>query len=400
MTSDVLLAAATRVLDTFLPAGSDRDLNELETRRHAIDPIIAALGYESLEHRREGAHLRASGQFVDYLLTAGERKVVVEAKKLEAQLGAKESSQLVGYCAQEGIRWAVLTNGLDWHIFDTEVRGNWEAKRVATLDLAAAHQQGRLEDALRPLALFARDALATGDAELSAWSRDERARSHLEKMLTSPGSPVIQAAIDALRNRGITLGAREVVELFRARAASSADTPPAPASAAPAPTVAPPAKPNAASGVNFFLLSSWNEKGCDSLEYLRLWLPTGAWWIGPTAVDRLTPQSGDQCCFFATRGGSAVTGRGIVATAEIAGVADQEIPRDEWPGPGDWGPGRFKLPLRNVHFLSDPFWPSREIRRKLDSLQPERPDQRLQGIGARSIRRLTEHDFNLLTGRH
>ena len=399
MTSEALLAAASKALDTVLQDGGPRDLNETETRRYAIDPIIEVLGYQSLDHVRREARLSVSGQVVDYLLSAGQTQVVVEAKRLRVPLGEKEAGQLVGYCAQEGIRWALLSNGMQWQIFDTEVRGNWEAKRIATLDLAAEHRDGHLEDALRPLAFFAREALASGDAELSDWSRDERARAHLDKMLTSPGSPVIQAAIDAMREKGIALNSQEVVDLLRARGTLLPDPSPALQPAIAVPAVPPPDQPSSAGGVSFFLLSSWNEKGCDSLEYLRLWLPTGAWWIGPTAVDRLTPQPGDQCCFFATRGGSTVTGRGIVATAEIAGVADQEIPRDEWPGPGDGGPGRFRLPLRKVHFLSDPFWPSREIRRKLDTLQPERPGQRLQGIGARSIRRLTERDFNLLTGR-
>ena len=202
-----------------------------------------------------------------------------------------------------------------------------------------------------------------------------------------------------MAKRNISSEPAAVVALLSGRAAPPVAPAPAPRPAATAPAAVAPSQPAAAGGVNFFLLSSWNERGCDSLEYLRLWLPTGAWWIGPSAVDRLAPQPGDQCCFFATRGDSTATGRGIVATAEIAGVADQEIPRDEWPGPGDWGPGRFKLPLRNVDWLREPLWPSRGIRRKLDALQPERPGQRLQGIGARSIRRLTEHDFRLLTGR-
>ena len=203
-----LLAAATEVLDTVFPGGQRQGLNETETRRHAIDPIIEVLGYQSLNHVRREARLSVSGQVVDYLLAAGETQVVVEAKSLRVPLGDKEAGQLVGYCAQEGIRWALLSNGTHWQIFDTEVRGNWEAKRIATIDLEAAQRGGRLEDAIRPLALFARDALARGDAQLSAWSRDA-ARRRLPQ--GTPGRSrthlLIRAAVDAMAKRGISVEA-------------------------------------------------------------------------------------------------------------------------------------------------------------------------------------------------
>ncbi len=394
-----LVAAANKALDTAFENGHRRDLNEASTRTFVIEPILSALGYNTLDRLSQEVYLPGHGESVDYVLTTGERRIFVEAKALSIKLREKEAIQLVRYCSYQPVRWALLTNGVEWHIFDTDVSGDWEAKRVARVDLAAAHRDGRLEAVLRPLDLFAHDALAAGDAELSAWSRDERARACLDGLLSAPDSPVIRAAVEAIAKRGISLEPAAVVAMLRGRAAPPAAAPPAPRPAVAVPAATAPSQPTAAGVVNFFLLSSWNERGCDSLEYLRLWLPTGAWWIGPSAVDRLAPQPGDQCCFFATRRDRTDTGRGIVATAEIAGVADQEIPRDEWPGPGDWGPGRFRLPLRNVDWLREPLWPTRRIRHKLDALQPERPGQRLQGIGARSIRRLTEHDFRLLTGR-
>ena len=318
-----LHAAATRVLDTVLPGGQRRDLNETETRRHAIDPIIEALGYQSLDHVRREARLSVSGQVVDYLLAAGETQVVVEAKSLRVPLGDREAGQLVGYCAQEGIRWALLSNGTHWQIFDTEVRGNWEAKRVATIDLEAAQRDGRIEDALRPLALFARDALAASDAELSAWSREERARDCLKELLADASSPVIRAAVDAMAKRNISIEATAVVAMLSARAAPPAAAPPTPRPAVAAPAAAPP-QPALAGSVNYFLFPSWNSQGVTSLDYLNAWLPTGAWFIGSTVKDRLAPKAGDQCCLYASY-------QGLVATAEIAGSADQEVPKRSGP---------------------------------------------------------------------
>ena len=83
-----LVAVATEVLDTVFPGGQRQGLNETETRRHAIDPIIEVLGYQSLNHVRREARLSVSGQVVDYLLAAGETQVVVEANQAFACLSA------------------------------------------------------------------------------------------------------------------------------------------------------------------------------------------------------------------------------------------------------------------------------------------------------------------------
>ena len=406
-----LLDAATKVLNTVLPAGPDLDLNEMETRRHAIDPIIAALGYESLEHRREGAHLKASGQFVDYLLSAGERKVVVEAKKLESQLGAKESSQLVGYCAQEGIRWAILTNGLDWHIFDTEVSGNWESKRVAKIDLAAARSDGRLDDALHPLALFAREALAAGDAELSAWSQGERAGAHLDDLLRDPGSSAIKAIVSSMRRGGIDISPSGVVDLLRTRAAPAAPLAPshhvaeqpasydAPAPAAPQLAQAPPppaltrrrrrVEPTA--GVNFYLFPASEHDSFSGMDHLKAWLGSGMWGLWPSTPFRRAVKPGDQCCFYAA-------GEGVVATAEITATADQEVPRESWPGRTAWSANTYALPLRDIEWLPQPIQITRELRQSLDAFEGRASSARwgwlVQGTSG-----LTEHDFHILTGR-
>ena len=389
-----LVAAATRVLGIALPDGSRRNLNEANTRAFVIDPIIGALGYAGPDQIELEVAVGRSGQSLDYVITAHGIRIAVEAKSLQTTLADREASQLVGYIAQEGIRWAILTNGLDWHIFDNRVDGDWKQKRVATLDLEAAHRAGGLEDALHPLALLAREALATGDAELSAWSRDARARACLRDLLSDPSSPLIRAAVDAIGMRGVSLEPAAVAAMLRVRAAApvAPAPPPRPAVAVPAaPGAAAPSQPAPADGVNFFLFPSWNSQGVTSLDYLNAWLPTGAWFIGSTVKNRLAPKAGDQCCLYASY-------QGLVATAEIAGSADREVPEEEWPGPSAWGRGWFRLPLRNIQRLPEPRKISKDLRRQLDALQPEQPGKRRRPLVSRSVLPLTERDFRLLTG--
>ena len=387
-----LLDAATRVLGIALPDGSRRNLNEANTRAFVIDPIIGALGYAGPDQIELEVAVGRSGQSLDYVITAHGIRIAVEAKSLQTTLADREASQLVGYIAQEGIRWAILTNGLDWHIFDNRVDGDWKEKRVATIDLEAAHRGGRLEDALRPLALFARDALAGGDAELSAWSRDARAGDCLKELLADPDSPVIRAAVDAMAKRGISVEPAAVVAMLSDRAAPPVAAPPTPRPAAAVPASVAPSQPALAGGVNHFLFPSWNSQGVTSLDYLNAWLPSGAWFIGSTVKNRLAPKAGDQCCLYASY-------QGLVATAEIAGPADQEVPEEEWPGPSAWGRGWFRLPLRNIQRLPEPRKISTDLRRQLAALQPEQPGKRRRPLVSRSVLPLTERDFRLLTGR-
>ena len=148
-------ATRTALAQVVSVDGSVTTLNEAETRTHVIDPALSALDYRTLDHIRREYRLKASRQFVDYLLRAAEQDVVVEAKPLGADLSPKDASQIVGYCATESNRWALLTNGLRWQVFDIEVSGDWEAKRVSDIDLEAAYRSDTLAEALEPLAHFA-----------------------------------------------------------------------------------------------------------------------------------------------------------------------------------------------------------------------------------------------------
>ena len=135
MTADTaaLFDAAQSAIREVIANDQVLALNETETRTHLIDPVLAALGYQSLDTVRREHRLPASGQVIDYLLTAGEHRIAVEAKSVGTELAAREGSQLVGYAAQEGIRWGLLTNGLHWQIYDIEAfrkLGEQEGRRA------------------------------------------------------------------------------------------------------------------------------------------------------------------------------------------------------------------------------------------------------------------------------
>ena len=385
--TETIHAAITEVLSDD---GEPLRLNEAETRTHLIDPVLRALGYVSLAAIRREVRLEASGQFVDYLLRAGPRRVVVEAKAASLELTAKDSGQLVGYCAQEGIRWALLTNGLVWHIFDINLSGDWEAKRVTKLDMLGAHRGDALAELARILAHFAREALSESEDSLDAWSQSARASAVLAELISTPGSTLIVTAAKELASRGIQMESAAVIKLLHDTLSGgvvdstqvSAAPPPQPLS----PDETPAAPPSTGSqGAACYLFSASAQGGSDGqtgLDVLKELLGLGLWGVRTKAGLRTVLKPGDRCCFYAA-------GNGVVAEAEVAGPPASEPNAD----------GYFPVPLANVRWFAVSIVLDAALRGKLEAFAGKDPEGVWSWSAQGSIRRLTTHDYSLLTGK-
>ena len=113
--------------------------HETCTRYAAIDPILSALGWDlsdvtevevEYEHNEYGR--------VDYALLDNndEPAIIIEAKKLSVNgIRIRDERQLLAYA--EGMRrgYAILTNGVDWKVWDLSKRGNFQSKLVLELNI-------------------------------------------------------------------------------------------------------------------------------------------------------------------------------------------------------------------------------------------------------------------------
>ncbi len=108
-------------------------LNEADTERIVIEPILNALGYEDLDYRKR---LQGSGaDYPDYLvLPETDQKWILEAKEWDTRLDEKCERQAVNYANNNGAQWAVLTNGRKWWIYNTRVSGDLNQQRVYVVD--------------------------------------------------------------------------------------------------------------------------------------------------------------------------------------------------------------------------------------------------------------------------
>ena len=97
-----------------------RGLKETPTRTIVIDSILEALGWDVRDPDEvELEYPTIDGKAVDYALKINAKPVLlVEAKALDDPLSdVKAITQIVGYAANDGIVWCVLTNGVIWRVY-------------------------------------------------------------------------------------------------------------------------------------------------------------------------------------------------------------------------------------------------------------------------------------------
>lgn len=107
--------------------------NESRTRTVLIDPILCALGWDVTDPSTVSIEYSTDHGIVDYaLLTDTKPIAIVEAKKLEEPL-KKHEMQMLTYAMSQGIKYALLTDGDIWEMFDVfKVAGMTDKK---TLDV-------------------------------------------------------------------------------------------------------------------------------------------------------------------------------------------------------------------------------------------------------------------------
>lgn len=89
------------------------DLDESATRIMINSLLTEVLGYKELEEIKTEYRIR--GEYADYVIQLARKKhFVVEVKAVQLDLSEKHLRQSIGYAANEGIDWIILTNG--WQI--------------------------------------------------------------------------------------------------------------------------------------------------------------------------------------------------------------------------------------------------------------------------------------------
>ncbi|HUT28286.1 MAG TPA: DUF5655 domain-containing protein [Sedimentisphaerales bacterium] len=142
------------------------DLKEYPTRTIFIDPLLEALGWDVRDPEDvELEYPTIDGRSVDYAPKINRKPVLfVEAKALNDPLtDVKSITQVVGYAANAGVEWCILTNGVTYRVYRSTERAEAPDKLLFEVSLDAKETEGMtVEQVAEQFARFSRDAMAAG----------------------------------------------------------------------------------------------------------------------------------------------------------------------------------------------------------------------------------------------
>jgi hypothetical protein len=115
------------------------ELDESGTRLMVNHFLTDVLGFTPIEEVKTEYMIR--GTYADYVIqTKNERNFLVEVKALSFALSEKHLRQAVNYGANEGIDWALLTNGKNFQFYRILFNKPIESRKVFEFDLSDSSQ--------------------------------------------------------------------------------------------------------------------------------------------------------------------------------------------------------------------------------------------------------------------
>ncbi|MCB1025327.1 MAG: restriction endonuclease subunit R, partial [Acidobacteria bacterium] len=110
-------------------------VSEAQTSQGIVLPILHNLGWNIFDTSEVVPEYSVGGKRVDFALQIDTAdKVFLEIKKTSEDL-EKHQEQLVYYSFQQGVRLAILTNGVTWWFYLPLEEGSWEHRKFFTIDL-------------------------------------------------------------------------------------------------------------------------------------------------------------------------------------------------------------------------------------------------------------------------
>ena len=153
----MLLDELVRVIETLKQRirehGSRLRENETRTRMALIDPLLQTLGWDTADPGMVIPEYKVVKEWADYALLGRDVKpvAIVEAKKLGEPSSEKHLTQMVSYCTTDGIKYAGLTDGDRWELYEVFKPIPLEEKRILKVSIADRPSH---ESALRLLLLW------------------------------------------------------------------------------------------------------------------------------------------------------------------------------------------------------------------------------------------------------
>lgn len=154
----------------ILKTARDRDVNETDTVSIIKDILSEIFGYDKYIDITSEFSVR--GTFCDLAVKVDNKiEFLIEAKAIGLDLKEAHLRQALDYCANSGIQWSILTNGIVWHLYKIRFEKPINADLICSFDLLSLDPKN--EEQQERLFIICKEGLA----------KDAREEFH-EKVLT------------------------------------------------------------------------------------------------------------------------------------------------------------------------------------------------------------------------
>lgn len=145
------------------------DLDESATRLMVNTFLTDVLEYKMIDEVKTEYMIR--GTYADYMIqTGGSRHFLVEVKAMGIELSEKHLRQAINYGANEGVEWAMLTNGSHFELHKIIFGKPIESKKVFSFNLAT--DGFNIKDSIELIQYLHRDVVNKKGLDL-LWKRSE-----------------------------------------------------------------------------------------------------------------------------------------------------------------------------------------------------------------------------------
>ena len=144
------LVAGIKKFKPVLATAHENKANESNTVIIITAMLSEIFGYDTFEEITSEIAIR--GTFCD-LATQIDKKIqsLIEAKAIFHELNYAHVTQAVGYASTKGIKWVVLTNGINWQIYKVTIDKSVDHEKIVEYDFLNIdhHNQDHLESLYR-----------------------------------------------------------------------------------------------------------------------------------------------------------------------------------------------------------------------------------------------------------
>jgi len=117
----------------ILKDADDRDINEADTVTIITDMLTEIFGFDRYTEITSEYAIRNT--YCDLAVKVDDDvKYLIEVKSIDQILKDTHLRQAIDYGAHEGIRYVVLTNGINWHVYNIQLKKTIQYDKVFELD--------------------------------------------------------------------------------------------------------------------------------------------------------------------------------------------------------------------------------------------------------------------------